>query len=183
MRASGDVHNLLSDEGVPHEIVHLPSSSSTAQLAADALGVPVGEVVKSLVFVLDDRRPVMALVAGDATVDAGALAREAGAAEVRLARSGEVRELTGYQPGAVSPVALETDLPVIADPGDLRTGRRLLRRRHDDDHEDPQRRSGGAAQTPEGAHRAASLTRSRMAVAGADATAPPRRPRWRPATK
>jgi len=117
VRASSDVHNLLSDEGVPHEIVHLPSSSSTAQLAADALGVPVGEVVKSLVFVLDDRRPVIALVAGDATVDAGALAREAGAAEVRLARSGGVRELTGCRPGAMSPVALETDLPVIADPG------------------------------------------------------------------
>jgi Cys-tRNA(Pro) deacylase len=117
VRASDDVHNLLSDEGVPHEIVHLPSSSSTAQLAADALGVTVGEVVKSVLFVLDDRRPVMALVTGDATVDAGALAREAGAVEVRLARGTEVRELTGYRPGAVSPVALETDVPVIADPG------------------------------------------------------------------
>lgn len=117
MRASDDVHRLLSDEGVPHEIVHLPSSSSTAQLAAEALGVTMGEVVKSLVFVLDDQRPVMALVTGDATVDAGALAGETGAVEVRLAQSGEVRELTGYRPGAVSPVALETDLPVIADPG------------------------------------------------------------------
>lgn len=117
VRACSDVQDLLSDEGVPHEIVHLPSSSSTAQLAADALGVPVTEVVKSLVFVLDDQRPVMALVAGDATVDVGALARAAGAAEARLARSGEVRELTGYLPGAVSPVALETDLAMMADPG------------------------------------------------------------------
>jgi prolyl-tRNA editing enzyme YbaK/EbsC (Cys-tRNA(Pro) deacylase) len=117
VRTSGDVHNLLSDEGVPHEIVHLPSSSSTAQLAADALGVGAEEVVKSLVFVLDDERPVMALVTGDATVDADALARQAGASRVRLARGPEVRAFTGYRPGAVPPCALETGLPVIADPG------------------------------------------------------------------
>ena len=44
--------------------------------------MPVGDVVKSLLFVLDDERPVLALVTGDATVDADALARETGAAEV-----------------------------------------------------------------------------------------------------
>ena len=43
---------------------------------------PSASVVKSLLFVLDDERPVLALVTGDATVDADALARETGAAEV-----------------------------------------------------------------------------------------------------
>ncbi len=79
--------------------------------------MPVGSVVKSLLFVLDDERPVLALVTGDATVDADALARETGAAEVRLARAREVREATGYHPGAVSPCALATAVPVVADPG------------------------------------------------------------------
>ena len=117
MRSFTDVHDDLTARSVPHEIVHLPSSSRTAQLAAEALGVPVGDVVKSLLFLLDDTRPVLALVTGDATVDVDALAREAGAAQVRLARSREVRELTGYRPGAVPPCALATELPVVADPG------------------------------------------------------------------
>ena len=117
MRSFTDVHDDLTAKSVPHEIVHLPSSSRTAQLAAEALGVPVGDVVKSLLFQLDDTRPVLVLVPGDATVDADALARDAGALQVRLARRREVRELTGYEPGAVSPCALATELQVVADPG------------------------------------------------------------------
>jgi Cys-tRNA(Pro) deacylase len=116
VRSCDDVRDELAAKNVPHEILQLPSSSRTAQLAADGLGVPVANVVKSLLFVLDDERPVLALVTGDATVDAGALARETGAAEVRLARAREVREITGYHPGAVSPCALATDVPVVADP-------------------------------------------------------------------
>ena len=78
MRSSADLHDDLTARGVAHEIVHLPSSSRTAQLAAEALGVPVAEVVKSLLFMLDDARPVLALVTGDATADTGALARADG---------------------------------------------------------------------------------------------------------
>jgi prolyl-tRNA editing enzyme YbaK/EbsC (Cys-tRNA(Pro) deacylase) len=117
LRSFTDVHDDLTARHVPHEIVHLPSSSRTAQLAADALGVSVGDVVKSLLFLLDDVRPILALVTGDATVDVDALAHEAGAAQIRLARGGEVRELTGYKPGAVPPCALASELQVVADPG------------------------------------------------------------------
>ena len=81
MRTFTDVHEALAARGVEHEIIHLPSSSRTAQLAADALDVPVTTVVKSLVFIADDR-PVLALVDGEATVDTEALGRELGAREV-----------------------------------------------------------------------------------------------------
>ena len=117
VRSSTDLHDDLTARGVAHEMVHLPSSSHTAQLAAGLLGVPMAEVVKSLLFMLDDARPVLALVTGDATVDADALAREEGATQIRLARSREVREFTGYRPGAVPPCALATEVPVVADPG------------------------------------------------------------------
>jgi prolyl-tRNA editing enzyme YbaK/EbsC (Cys-tRNA(Pro) deacylase) len=72
--------------------------------------------VKSLLFLVD-AQPVLALVPGDATVDTDALARELGAREVTLARAREVREATGFKPGAVPPVGLATALPVVADPG------------------------------------------------------------------
>jgi Cys-tRNA(Pro) deacylase len=115
VRSFTDVHEALAAEGVEHEIVHLPSSSRTARLAADALGVPVTDVVKSLVFIVD-AHPVLTLVSGDATVDTEALARELGAHEVTLACAREVRESTGFKPGAVPPVGLATRLPVVADP-------------------------------------------------------------------
>ena len=115
MRSSDDVHDDLTARGVAHQIVALPSSSRTAHLAADALGVGVAEVVKSVLFMLDDENPVLVLINGDAMVDVAALAREMGASDVRLARSREVREVTGYRPGAVPPCALATDVPVVAD--------------------------------------------------------------------
>ena len=116
MRSSSDVHNFLLQEGVPHEIVQLSELVSTAQMAADRLGVPVGEVVKSLVFTVDGR-PTMVLTPGDAKVDTEALARELDGREAVLARGRQVLSLTGYRPGAVPPFALDTDLPVVADPG------------------------------------------------------------------
>jgi Cys-tRNA(Pro) deacylase len=115
LRSFADVHDALMARGVDHEIIQLSSSSRSAELAAEALGVPVAAVVKSLVFMADGR-PVLALVDGAATVDTEALSRALGAQAVVLARGREVRELTGYKPGAVPPVGLATDLPVLADP-------------------------------------------------------------------
>jgi prolyl-tRNA editing enzyme YbaK/EbsC (Cys-tRNA(Pro) deacylase) len=116
VRSSTDVQETLAAAGVEHEIIRLRSSSRTARLAADALGVPVTDVVKSLVFLVD-AHPVLVLVPGDAAVDAEALARELGAQEATLASGQEARSLTGFEPGAVPPVALATTLPVVADPG------------------------------------------------------------------
>jgi prolyl-tRNA editing enzyme YbaK/EbsC (Cys-tRNA(Pro) deacylase) len=117
VRSCDDVHDELMAKDIPHEILQLPSSSRTAQLAAETLGVDVRDVVKSLLFVLDDEHAVLALVSGDATVATDALCREMGATQVRLASAREVRDSTGYRPGAVSPCALATDIPVVADPG------------------------------------------------------------------
>jgi Cys-tRNA(Pro) deacylase len=116
VRSCSDIHNLLIEKGVAHEILHLPAHSTSARRAALALGVSASEIVKSLVFYAD-QAPVMVLVPGDATVDGEALAREMGAKETALARSQQVLELTGYRPGAVPPCALSVDLPVLADPG------------------------------------------------------------------
>ena len=115
MRSFADVHDALRARGVEHEIIQLPSSTRSAELAAEALGVPVSWVVKSLVFMADEQ-PVLALVDGEATVDTEALSRELGAREVTLAPAREVQDITGYEPGAVPPIGLETDLPVLADP-------------------------------------------------------------------
>src|SRR5665648_858436 len=89
MRSCSDVHNLLNEQGVDHEIIHLPSLSKTAQRAASLLGVAPAEIVKSLVFYLDGA-PTLVLAPGDATVDTVALARELGVRDVTFARGHDV---------------------------------------------------------------------------------------------
>ena len=115
MRSCSDVHNTLLEEGVAHEIIHLPALSRTAQRAAELLGVPTAEVVKSLLFWLDGQ-PTLVLVPGDAVADLGLLRAALGCTEVKLASGQQVLEITGYRPGAVPPCGLASNLPAVADP-------------------------------------------------------------------
>jgi Cys-tRNA(Pro) deacylase len=114
VRTCSDVHNYLTEQGVAHEMVRLPALSTTAQRAADLLGIPRGEVLKSLLFLLDGS-PTLILLPGDRSVDTARLGELTGCKKAALARGDEVLDVTGYRVGAVPPCGLATDLPVIAD--------------------------------------------------------------------
>jgi prolyl-tRNA editing enzyme YbaK/EbsC (Cys-tRNA(Pro) deacylase) len=114
VRTCSDVHNFLTEQGVAHEIVRLPALSTTARRAADLLGVPLGEVVKSLLFLLDGS-PTLVLLPGDRSADPARLKELTGCTKAVLARGDQVLDVTGYRVGAVPPCGLATDLPVIAD--------------------------------------------------------------------
>jgi len=104
----------LRDGDASGEIRELADSTRTADEAAAALGVPVGAIVKSLVFT-GDEQPVMVLASGDHQVDTRAVAVALGVAKVRRADADTVRTATGYPIGGVPPVAHSTDLPVLVD--------------------------------------------------------------------
>ena len=116
MRTSSDVHNYLTERGIAHEMLPLPDECVTAEGAAELLGVPVGDVVKSLLFVADGA-PTIVLVPGDARVGTARLASALGVARVTLARAQDVLATTGYRVGAVPPCGLAREPPVVADPG------------------------------------------------------------------
>ena len=91
------------------QIHELPDSTRTAQLAADAVGCELGQIIKSLVFILDERDTVLALVAGDRRADPFKISRLLQASTVRIANANEVRERTGFAIGGVAPVAHTSD--------------------------------------------------------------------------
>jgi prolyl-tRNA editing enzyme YbaK/EbsC (Cys-tRNA(Pro) deacylase) len=80
--------------------------TATAADAARAAGREVGEIVKSLIVLCDDR-PVLALVPGDRRADTTKIALAVGATSARVAHAREVPSLTGFAPGAVAPFPLE----------------------------------------------------------------------------
>src|SRR6266571_3959427 len=87
----------LRELGLDAEVRELGNSTRTAQEAADAVGVEVGQIVKSLVFV-DQESPLLCLCAGDRRVDTEKLG-----AGTRQAKGDEVREATGFAIGGVPP--------------------------------------------------------------------------------
>ena len=86
-------------------VEEFPEGTPTAKDAARAAGCELGQIVKSLVFDCDGRS-VVALVPGDRRADSDKIARAADARFARIAGSEEVRDATGFEPGAVCPFPL-----------------------------------------------------------------------------
>jgi Cys-tRNA(Pro) deacylase len=114
MKGPQRVQAALRELGVEIETVELAASTRTAQQAADAIGVELGSIVKSLVF-LADGQPIVVLVAGDRRADPTRLKALLGARRVMIANAEQVRQATGYAIGGVPPLGHETPLPVWID--------------------------------------------------------------------
>ena len=84
-------------------ILRFPQGTKTAIDAARAIGCDVAQIVKSLVFVEEDGRPVLALTSGANRVDIAKLASLAGATTVRRATPDEARAATGFAVGGTPP--------------------------------------------------------------------------------
>jgi prolyl-tRNA editing enzyme YbaK/EbsC (Cys-tRNA(Pro) deacylase) len=108
------VQAALAAAGLDIEVVQLEDSARTAKLAAQALQTELGSIVKSLVFIVDDR-PVLVLVAGDRRVDTGKLGQLLSADEVAIADADTVRQETGFSIGGVPPVGHVKELPTWID--------------------------------------------------------------------
>jgi prolyl-tRNA editing enzyme YbaK/EbsC (Cys-tRNA(Pro) deacylase) len=97
----------LEQRGLRIEVRTLSDSARTAALAAAALDVEVGQIVKSLVFLRGDE-PVLVLCAGDRRVDAARLG-------IAAAPADRVRSVTGFSIGGVPPLGHDVELPTTID--------------------------------------------------------------------
>ena len=94
----------LTERGHPHAPVLLTDSARTAQDAADALGVELGQIVKSIIFRRrSDDAAVLVMTSGDRRVDEAKVAAKVG--ELARADAAFVKAATGFSIGGVSPVA------------------------------------------------------------------------------
>jgi prolyl-tRNA editing enzyme YbaK/EbsC (Cys-tRNA(Pro) deacylase) len=112
---STSVTEALEALGIPHRLhVHERPLRSLEQ-AADERGLQPGQIVRSLLFRLEDRSFVLVLAAGPGKVSWPRLRRHLGVTRLTTATAEEVRQATGYEPGAVSPIGLPSPLRILAD--------------------------------------------------------------------
>jgi prolyl-tRNA editing enzyme YbaK/EbsC (Cys-tRNA(Pro) deacylase) len=107
-------------KGVTLAVHIFGESTHTAEDAALAVGVELGQIVKSLVFVAPTRtgglEPILCLVSGPNRVDLARLAAVTGDPDVRRANANEARELTGFTIGGIPPIGHAGPIRVIMDP-------------------------------------------------------------------
>ncbi|MES2101935.1 MAG: YbaK/EbsC family protein [Pseudomonadota bacterium] len=108
------VSALLAEQQHPHTPVFLDVAARTAQEAADALGISVGQIAKSVVFRRKaDAAAVLVVTSGDRRVDERKVAALVGA--LGRADAEFVKASTGFTIGGVSPVGHATKPVLLID--------------------------------------------------------------------
>lgn len=95
----------IREAGAEARVEEFVEGTPTAADAARAVGCAESQIVKSLVVECDGRS-LLVLVPGNRRADTAKVARAAGCARVAVASRAQVREATGFEPGAVAPFPL-----------------------------------------------------------------------------
>ncbi len=105
----------LKELGIKGEVHVLSDSARTAQEAADALGILVGQVASSIVFKLDDESPLLVITSGRHRVDTKLVAEKLGITKLHRVDADYVKEKSGFSIGGVSPVGWINPATILID--------------------------------------------------------------------
>lgn len=109
MQAMGvkDVQAALDELALEIKVVEFADSTATSLQAADRVGCQLGQIVKSLGFMISKSMPVLVLASGDQAIDVRKLAAlfQVGRKGVRMMTPDQCLEVLGYAPGGVPPIA------------------------------------------------------------------------------
>ena len=105
----------IKELNIGGEVTHLADSARSAQEAADALGILVGQVASSIVFKLPDGSPLLVITSGRHRVDTELVAKELGVEKLNRADADYVKEASGFSIGGVSPVGWVNEATIVID--------------------------------------------------------------------
>ena len=88
----------------------LADTARTAQDAANALNIEVGQIASSLIFRLPDGSPILIITSGRHRVDTELVARTLNVSHLDRADANYVKELSGFSVGGVSPLGWITTI-------------------------------------------------------------------------
>ena len=108
------VERLLREFDQELKIIILKSSARTALEAASSLGCEVGAIIKSLLLKTDSTFTLF-LVAGDKKASLNKIKKKLNFKDVSMASAEEVKNLTGYAIGGVSPIGHLSKIDIFVD--------------------------------------------------------------------
>tara|TARA_B100000614_G_scaffold181849_1_gene162580 strand:- start:56 stop:535 length:480 start_codon:yes stop_codon:yes gene_type:complete len=108
------VENILKELDESQNIIVLETSARTANEAASSLGCEVGAIVKSLLFKTENSF-TLCLVAGDKRASLNSIKKSLKIKDVSMASAEDVKNITGYTIGGVSPVGHLKKIEILID--------------------------------------------------------------------
>jgi prolyl-tRNA editing enzyme YbaK/EbsC (Cys-tRNA(Pro) deacylase) len=114
--SAADLERYCREHQLAAQVVRLEVPTPTVQAAAQAVGCPVDQIVKSVLFLVNGS-PVVAITNGLQPIDRRVIAEyyQVGKKRVRLAQSEEVARHTGYAAGALPPFGHRAALTTFLD--------------------------------------------------------------------
>jgi Cys-tRNA(Pro) deacylase len=83
--------------------------------ASEVTNIPLNEIIKTLVFVDQHSKPLIAIIRADCKVSRHKLESCSGSTSVRIAANEFAEKVTGYPTGGIPPVGHKKKLPVYID--------------------------------------------------------------------
>jgi len=113
---TSDLEQFIRTHGIQAEIISLSIDTPTVDLAAKAVGTSPDQIVKSLLFLVNDE-PLLVIARGPELVDRRAIGHhmKVGRKRVSLADAGAVLSITGYPVGALPPFGHRAAIHTIVD--------------------------------------------------------------------
>ena len=108
------VEELLKEFDQKLSVIILDNSARTALEAASSLGCEVGAIVKSLLFKTDNSFTLF-LVSGDKRASLNKIKKNLIIEDASMATADEVKKITGFTIGGVSPIGHLNKIPIIID--------------------------------------------------------------------
>jgi prolyl-tRNA editing enzyme YbaK/EbsC (Cys-tRNA(Pro) deacylase) len=111
MLSEKDLEKFLKERGVDFELIEFKETVMNSESAAKKTN---GIVVKSILLICDDE-PILCILFGRDKIDFEKVKKEMNWKDMRLAKAKEVKEITGYDIGAVPPVGHKQKIRTIVD--------------------------------------------------------------------
>ena len=108
------VYKILKKYDENQSLIVLDNSAGTAKDAATSLGCNVGAIVKSLIFKSNDKY-YLCLISGDKRASARKIKSILNVDQLSMASATDVKQVTGFSIGGVSPIGHLNKLNVLID--------------------------------------------------------------------
>ena len=113
------VEIFLQQKGANVELIRLADTARSAKDASLALNTHEGSIIKSLLFIVDNKevsQPVMALISGDKKGNEDQILKSSRLiGKIKRPDAEYVKKITGFSIGGVSPLTISKNIPMLID--------------------------------------------------------------------
>ncbi len=108
------VEKILKEFDTTQKVIVLDTSARTALEAASSLGCEVGAIIKSLLFKTENSY-ILCLIAGDKKGSLNKIKKSLNIKDASMANADDVKNITGYTIGGVSPIGHLNKIDIFID--------------------------------------------------------------------